>query len=153
MLAHLVNKMWNRNFKKWNSRRIQRNRKKVYPGEGSVLGSFLLLNRLLQQTQPREKGVVLACGLRARAIPMGKWRQQQAAAAGHFLSTMRTQQWFRPLLFSLLAPCTVPDLRQGMAPPTESRSFPHLWRRWRWSPKAFPESHFPGDSRFCQVDS
>lgn len=37
----------------------------MYPGEGSVLGSFLLLNRLLQQTQPREKGLVLACGLRA----------------------------------------------------------------------------------------
>lgn len=65
MLAHLFNKMWNRNFKKWNSRRIQRNRKKMYPGEGSVLGSFLLRNRLLQQTQPREKELVLACGLRA----------------------------------------------------------------------------------------
>lgn len=37
----------------------------MYPGEGNVLGSFLLLNRLLQQTQPREKGLVLAWGLRA----------------------------------------------------------------------------------------
>lgn len=149
MLAHLFNKMWNRNFKKWNSRRIQRNRKKMYPGEGSVLGSFLLLNRLLQQTQPREKGLVLAWGLRAWEF---LWGNGDSRGCSSWLLPVHSEDtaMVQALLFS---PHTVQDPRQGIAPPTESRSFPHLWMPLRWSPKAFPESYFPGDSGVCQVDS
>lgn len=143
MLAHLVNKMWNRNFKKWNSRRIQRNRKKNVPWGGECLRFFPTSEQTTSTNSAKgERG---GSGLRFKGMSNSNGEVEAAAGCSSWSLPVHNEDTAVVQASAVLSTCSLysPGSEAGNGATHREQIFPASVNALEMIPKGISRVPFP----------